>query len=224
MDYLLVWDIDGTLIQGKGIGRRAMTKAFKDLFQIDDALKDIEMAGRLDSLIVKDAFKLHKINMDNSIFFERYLECLDEEIKILDKPIEAPGIVKLLEILEKKNNFYCALGTGNIEKGARKKLEIASMNTFFPTGGFGDNEMERWQVIENSVINSKKCYNKDFSTESIYVIGDTPRDVNCGRKLNFKTIGVATGIFSVQDLKEAGADYVFHNFLDTDSFFRIFTA
>lgn len=222
MDYLLIWDIDGTLIQGKGIGRRAMTNAFKDLFQIEDALKDIDMAGRLDSLIVKDAFTLHNINMDRFTFYNKYLECLNEEIKKINSPMAAPGIVNLLELIEKKSNFYCALGTGNIEKGARKKLELDNINRFFPTGGFGDDEMERWQMIENSVINSQKSYGKDFSTNNIYVIGDTPRDVHCGKKLNFKTVGVATGPYSLEDLKEAGADYVFQDFLDIDSFFSIF--
>lgn len=223
MDYLLIWDIDGTLIQGRSVGRRALERAFFESFGIADALSGVEMAGRLDTAIVKDAFALHGItSYDMASFFDKHCENLRDEIKKLNSPYAAPGIQELLPVLESKGSFYNVLGTGNIERGARIKLGNDSLNKYFPTGGFGDEPLERWQIIEKAISNAKNLFKKDFEKENIYVIGDTPRDIECGKKLGVKTIGTATGPFSAGELQKCGADYVFEDLSDTNAFLNIF--
>ncbi|HEX3028313.1 MAG TPA: HAD hydrolase-like protein [Clostridia bacterium] len=223
MSYLLIWDIDGTLIQGRGIGRKAMEKAFAELFGITDALKGVEMAGMLDSVILGNAFKLHRLDEKYySTFINKYLYYLEIEISQLDYNIDAPGILKLLNTLDSSNEFFNALGTGNLENGARIKLSKHDMNRFFPTGGFGDELSERWQVIEKAVTNSSNFHGIKFCSDEIFVIGDTPRDVECGKKLGYKTIAVATGMHSVSDLNNCSADYVFQDLKDDSGFFNIF--
>lgn len=222
MDFLLIWDIDGTLIQGRDIGRRAMDLAFEALYGIREGFSSIDMSGMVDGTLLEMAYTLHGIkDGDRKQYFKKYCEYLKSEADKLTYPIEAPGIIKLLDIL-KKQGFYNILGTGNIEKAARIKLEVHDMNKYFPLGGFGDLALDRWQVIENAILSAQKYYNMEFPNQNIYIIGDTPRDIECGRKLNVKSIGVATGGFSYNELMRCGADYVFEDLTDIDAFLEIF--
>lgn len=234
MNYLLIWDIDGTLIQGKGIGRKSFNIAFHDLYGTNEAFDNIQMAGMLDSVIVEHVFESNTIiipNFNTYSFkqdeetiklYDRYCEILGAEVEKLSCSIAAPGVIELLTILSKKDNIYNVLGTGNIEKGARIKLSLDNLNKFFPTGGFGDEKMERWQVMEKAYSNAVSHFGIEFIKESVFVIGDTPLDIKCGKKFNTKTIGVATGPYTFTDLQNCGADYVFNDFTDIDSFLNIF--
>lgn len=223
MDFLLIWDIDGTLIQSGGVGKRAMDRAFLDLHGIREAFKNINMAGMLDPVILDMAYEAYGISGRNpTLFYDKYTGYLEEELKRLDASIAAPGIVKLLQALEAKGGFYNALGTGNIEKGARLKLSPDKLNRFFPVGGFGDEGKERWQVIKSAIVKSRECYGIDFDPDNMYIIGDTPKDIECGKKLNARTIGVATGSHSTGRLLECQADYVFGDLTDLDAFLGIF--
>jgi len=231
MNYLLIWDIDGTLIRTKGVGKRAMNTAFYKLFGIDDGFGPINMAGMLDSVIVRKAFEIHNIpvvfpdgteNPDIERFYKLYIEALSSEISMIRRSVACPGILELLEILHKKDTYYNVLGTGNIEEGARLKLSIDDMNKYFPTGGFGDQLIERYQLIEQAIVNSENYFKLNFQRKNIFVIGDTPKDVECGYKLGVKSVGVATGNYNKEQLLEHGADYVFENLSDITSFLEIF--
>jgi len=223
MGFLLIWDIDGTLIQGRGMGRRAMDRAFLDLYGIPGGFNGINMAGGLDSLILCDALSCHGIeNRNHTEFFNKYCEHLRDEVQKLNDSVASPGVIALLELLNKNGGFCNALGTGNIEKGARIKLEIDGLNRFFPTGGFGDEPMERWQVIEKAIFNSTVYFGTGFESENIYIIGDTPKDIECGKRLSVKTIGTATGPYTMQQLADCGADFVFSDLSDVHAFLEIF--
>lgn len=220
---LLIWDIDGTLIQGRGIGRRAMDKAFLELYGINNGFDGIDMAGRLDALILKDAYSFHGIkDAESKDYFETYCKHLRNEIDILSVPIDAPGILKLMEKLSAPNGFYNVLGTGNLEAAARIKLAKHNMNSFFPTGGFGDREAERWEIIGDAIENAQKHYGIDFRKQNTYVIGDTPKDMECGIKLGIKSIGVATGTYSVEELLKCEPDFIFEDFTEPEKFLSVF--
>jgi phosphoglycolate phosphatase-like HAD superfamily hydrolase len=222
-NYLLVWDIDGTLINSKGIGKKAMNRAFYELYGIHNAFEGIDMAGMLDYTILQTAFARHCLTVEHAdAFYTKYVKFLQAEIENLTVPIVFPGILTLLEILSSKGNFFNVLGTGNIEKGARIKLSRDGLNSFFPTGGFSDKETERWQVIEKAVANSTRHFGITFEKENIYVIGDTPKDIKCGKVLGAKTVGAATGQHTTAQLEECGADHVFENLLVHESFLKIF--
>lgn len=223
MNTLLIWDIDGTLIQGGGVGKRAMDRAFLELYGVADGFRSIDMAGRLDAMILKNAFEFYDIRVkDCTEFFDRYCQYLQEEIKKQNSPFAVPGIPELLGILDRKSLFYNVLGTGNIEKGARIKLDNDGLNKYFSTGGFGDEPMERWQVIEKAVHNAAGFFNTSFEKENIYVIGDTEKDIECGKKLSVKTIGIAKGPYSAAELISFGADYAFDDLTDIHAFIDIF--
>ena len=222
MEYLLIWDIDGTLVHTQGAGGKAMDRAFLKLHGIEEGFRDIDMAGGLDPVILRDALAQYMLsNENNSEFFSLYCKYLSYELEKLASSIIIPGIAALFDVLGTMQGFYNVLGTGNIEKGARIKLSLNNLNRFFPTGGFADGETERWQVIKKAVDNSCSLFNKTFDSTNTYVIGDTPKDIACGKKLNLKTIGVATGRHTAEDLQKCNPDHVFENLTDIDAFLNI---
>lgn len=212
-NVLLIWDIDGTLIDCKGLGRRAMDKAFLNLYKKEQGFRNVSMAGRLDFQIVKKAFEINKV-LDNNIigFFDKYEEVLKEELRINNSSRILPGINEILEGTSQDKNLYHVLGTGNCEKGARLKLSHLGLDKYFQTGGFGDEDVERWEIIEKAINKAKDFYHIDFQKKNIYVIGDTPLDIECGEILGVKSVAVATGGYSFDDLKNCNPDYIFHSF------------
>lgn len=223
MSYLLIWDIDGTLIQSGGLGRRGMDRAFLELYGISNGFDGIEMAGMLDAVLLKKAYELHGIKQqDSKKYFEAYCKFLKIEIDKLNTPIYAPGIPELLELLHQKDNFYNVLATGNVEEAARLKLDVHNLYRFFPCGGFGELDVERWQIIQEAVHASQDLFNIHFEKNNIFVIGDTPRDIISGKKLGVRTVGIATGNYTVDQLAECGADYFFKDLSDRDPFLSIF--
>lgn len=222
-DILMVWDIDGTLINGRGCGRYAMEKSFSTLFGIKNGFGNIKMAGRLDAMILRDAFKNNNIvDTDISLFFDTYCDML-EELLMTEEYIEIlPGVKNILKRSSKQDNFFNALGTGNIEKGARIKLKTHDLNKYFQIGGFGDEALERWEIIHKAIENAQMIKNIKYDKENIYVIGDTALDIECAKILEVKSIAVATGAHSVEELIKHRPDYLFENLEDTDEFFSIF--
>ncbi|QEK12768.1 hypothetical protein FQB35_10745 [Crassaminicella thermophila] len=222
-NILMIWDIDGTLINSRGCGRKAMEEAFCSIFGIEKAFNDINMAGRLDAIILKDALYKHGIvDVDMTLFFDTYCNILENILMKKDYIKILPGIEKILESGSEYHNFFHALGTGNIEKGARIKLKAYDLNKYFPVGGFGDEELERWQIIHKAVESAQAFHNITYDKENIYVIGDTPRDIECAKILGVKSIAVATGSHSLEELMEHLPDYLFESFEDTEKFFCIF--
>lgn len=223
-NILLIWDIDGTLIDSKGSGRRAMDKAFSSLYNIQEGFKKVNMAGRLDSQIVKNAFMINEIEEDNiPRFFDKYEEMLKEELKYNTTSQVLPGINEILETTLKEKNLFHVLGTGNCERGARLKLSHLGLNKYFEIGGFGDEDAERWEIIKKAVDEAKSFYEVDFRKKDIYVIGDTPLDIECGKILGFKSVAVSTGWFSYEDLEKYEPDYIFQSFEAFEEFLSILT-
>ncbi len=220
---LLVWDIDGTLINPNRSGRTAMDKAFHIAYGIENAFDGIRMSGRLDGVIVRDALKKHNIPDTNIYsFYDTYCKTL-ETITSSENPIQLlPGVEEILSNSENLNKFYHVLGTGNLEKGARIKLNSHDLNKFFTTGGFGDENLQRWEIISKAISEAEKCFDIEFKKENIYVIGDTPFDIESGKILGVKTIAVATGSHTFEELIKNKADFTFESLEDTARFLQIF--
>ncbi|MCT4596000.1 MAG: HAD hydrolase-like protein [Anaeromicrobium sp.] len=219
-NILLVWDIDGTLIKSHGSGRKAMDKAFFQVYGIEDAFLHIDMAGRIDGAIVRDGLKKHEVEFEEE-FFIIYKEILKEVVNIKEMVEVLPGIRDILENAVNYEKIHHVLGTGNMMDGARIKLSSHKLNSYFPTGGFGDELMERWEVIKRAIEEGEKHYKTKYQKENIYIIGDTPRDIECAKILGTKSIAVATGSYEYEVLKEHEPDYIFHDLLETKGFFHL---
>ncbi len=222
MEKLLIWDIDGTLIDCKGTGRRAMDKTFKKLFDIHDGFSNVSMAGSLDWHIVRNALDINKIvQEDIAEFLKEYSITLEEELKFNNCMEILPGIKEILDNTKNHEHVYHALGTGNCEQGARIKLFHLGLDTYFQIGGYGDENILRWQVIEKVINKAKDYYKVNFYNENVYVVGDTPKDIECGKKLGVRSIAVATGAYNYKELLNCSPDYIFDNFESFSDFISI---
>src|SRR3982751_2921659 len=222
---LILFDIDGTLVLTGGAGARAMSLAFEDLFGIRDAFRGMPMAGRTDSWILADAAAAHSIPPDTPAltqFRDVYLGHLAVEIQ---KPGGSrkgmmPGVRDVLDALTGLADVYLALLTGNYEAAARIKLEYFDLWRYFACGAFGEDAPDRTGLLPRAVATVAACGGPPFAPTDAVVIGDTPLDIACAAHSSARSIGVATRGHSVDELRAAGADYVFPDLTDTQAVLR----
>jgi len=197
-----------------------MTLAFRDLFAVDDAFQGIPLPGRTDAWILSDAATVHGIPRDALARFpEVYLEHLIVE---LDKPGSGrkgvmPGVRELLDCLAARNDVYLALLTGNYEEAARLKLEHFDLWRYFSCGAFGDDAPDRNGLLPKAVARIAASGGPAILAADAIVIGDTPLDVAVAASAGARSIAVATGNYSVDELRASGADVVFEDLSDTNA-------
>lgn len=212
---LVLFDIDGTLIDSGGAGVKALNLAMKDLFAIEDAFQGITMAGRTDTQIIRDGLKKHNIFADGTMdaVIQAYLRYLSREMQN-DKKHVKPGIYEILAELQTLSDLATGLLTGNLEKGARIKLEPFRLNEFFLSGAFGSDDEDRNNLLPIAVKRFEHISQKGIAISECILVGDTPRDVECAHVHGAICIGVATGPYSYDALLEAGADHVVSDLTD----------
>jgi phosphoglycolate phosphatase len=218
---ILLFDIDGTLVLTGGAGGRAMSLAFDEIFGIRDAFAGIPMLGRTDSWILASAADKHGIppgSADLARFQSVYFKHLAREI---DQPGSRkgimPGIRPLLDALAARDDAYLALLTGNYEVSARLKLEHFGLWHYFRCGAFGDDAPDRNGLLPRAMSQIGACGGPLVPASQVVIIGDTPLDVAVALAGGARSIAVATGSHSVDELKASGADVVFDTLEDTDS-------
>lgn len=207
-DVLLLFDIDGTLIDSGEAGSRALNKAFEKLFGIKDAFKPISMAGKTDTQIIKEALVFHRI--DNGMhrinnMISTYIEFLKMEIDNPRRTLK-PGVAEILEFFDSRN-IPMGLLTGNIEEGARIKLSPFGINRYFPTGAFGSDHEDRDLLLPIAISRFSR-FGIDLTPDRCIIIGDTPRDVRCAKIHGARAVAVCTGPYSAEVLESSGADLV----------------
>ncbi len=203
-----------------------MALAFDELFGVPNALQDISVAGRTDASILNDLAAAHGISADSPDlprFHDVYVRHLATE---LDKPGVSrkglmPGVRELLDALAPRDNVYLALLTGNYEAGARLKLEYFDLWRYFPCGAFGDDAPHRNVLVPKALTRVAACGGPLFAAADTLVVGDTPLDVGCAAHVGARSLAVATGSHSVDELRAAGADVVLQDFGDTDAVLRV---
>jgi phosphoglycolate phosphatase len=216
---LLLFDIDGTLIHSGGAGVRALKSAFKERFGIDDDLRDIEIAGMTDSGIVVSILNKHKIPATNenvSAFLDSYVHFLSLELP-QRKGTLLPGVLELLERLKSRPHLVLALLTGNVSRGAQLKLEHYGVWHFFEFGAFADDHRDRNRLGLFARARAKEKHGCEFSSSEIDVIGDTPRDIACGKALGARSVAVATGRWSRDELAKYDPDFLINDLSDVET-------
>jgi phosphoglycolate phosphatase len=223
---LILFDVDGTLLLSGRAGLRAMTRAFQQAFGIADAFKGESFGGRTDSYLVSKALKaagLSDTSENHDRFRDTYLPLLAEEIQHPGQGHKGlmPGARELLEALQEHDHLHLALLTGNYRDAAEIKLQHFEIWDFFEWGAFSDDHQDRNQLVPIARSRAEIYDIPAEAIERVIVIGDTPHDIECARVAGAKSIAVATGGFTVEQLKEAGADEVLPNLSDTDRVIRL---
>src|SRR6201981_3419779 len=216
---LLLFDIDGTLIHSGGAGVHALKSAFKERFGIDDDLHDIEIAGMTDSSIVVSILKKHQILATNetvSAFLDSYVHFLSMELPRRKGKL-VPGVLEVPQPLKSPPHLVLALLTGNVSRGAQLKLEHYGVWHFFEFGAFADDHHDRNQLGPFARARAKEKHGLEFLAAEIDVIGDTPRDIACGKALGARTVAVATGKWSRDELARYQPDFLIDDLSDVET-------
>jgi phosphoglycolate phosphatase-like HAD superfamily hydrolase len=226
MRKLVLFDIDGTLVLTGGAGLRAMNRACAELVGHPDALSGIPVAGRTDRIILSDVLQRSGRELDEQMLIhlrDRYVANLREEIQHDGRGVKAvmPGIRGLLDALADRGDVFVGLLTGNFEAGARIKLEHFDLWRYFQCGAFADDAADRNALVPFALERARECGLPDLDAEHILVVGDTPHDIACAHAVSAIGVGVATGGFTADELRDAGADVVFEDLSDRGAFLRL---
>ena len=226
MRKLVLFDIDGTLVLTGGAGVRAMNRALEDVFGAATGLDGIPVAGRTDWAILHDAVERHDQALDARLLDDlrdRYVGYLAEEIRQPGTGRKAvmPGIREILEALDRRDDVFAGLLTGNFEAGARVKLGYFDLWRYFRCGAFGDDAADRNALVPFAVRRAEACGVPALSPRDVIVVGDTPADVACARAGSAVAVAVATGSSPVEELRATGAEHVFEDLSDVAAFLRL---
>ena len=224
--HLVLFDIDGTLVLTGRAGMRAMNRACADIVGHETALTGITVAGRTDWIILDDAFRLNGRTLDQAhldAVRNRYVEHLKEEIELPGEGAKEvmPGIRELLDALQARDNVAVGLLTGNFVESARIKLEYFDLWRYFPCGAFGGDASDRNALVPIAIARARECGIANAAPADVLVVGDTPHDIACAQAVGARSVAVATGGFSVDQLQAAGADVVFEDLSDTAAFLEL---
>ena len=132
-----------------------------------------------------------------------------------------PGVRALLDELSDRRDIFLGLLTGNFEGGARIKLEYFDLWRYFRCGAFGDDSRDRNALVPFALERARSCGLDALPPHDILVVGDTPYDVACARAVGATPIAVATGSYTIEQMRKAGAELVFADLSDTAAFLRL---
>ena len=202
-----------------------MTRAFAEACRIENGFEGIPVPGRTDTIILADAAAKWGLEASPAFvaaFQDTYYRCLSEELSRLPPTIPGvlPGVVDLLEALQKMQGFNVGLLTGNYSISARIKLERFGLWHYFPFGAFGEDAAERPHLVRVALERADGAGMPDVSFGDVVLVGDTPLDVACGLSNGTRVLGVATGSFSVEELARAGAHKAVRTLEDTEGLLR----
>ncbi|MCS7159388.1 MAG: haloacid dehalogenase-like hydrolase [Gemmatales bacterium] len=202
MKTVVFFDIDGTLLRSGGAGKLAMMTAVQEAFGVAPTPVEVPFSGRTDRAIMRDLLHAHKIEFTSDNFHrlvETYLQLLPECLQRMTGRV-LPGVLELLQALERLDHVAVGLLTGNLRRGAQTKLGYFGLAERFPFGGFGDVHFDRNSVARDALAAAQCFLNGSCAPERIWVIGDTPLDIECARHIGARVLAVATGTHTLEQL------------------------
>jgi phosphoglycolate phosphatase len=204
----VLFDIDGTLISTGGASDRAWKRAFKELQDVDVDVPAVTGKGVPDPEVGKVVFEKaigrEPTDEEADALMRRRLDHLSEEVESSPGYKVQEGVVDLLEQLI-DDGILLGLTTGNVEEAAHIKLARANLNRFFSFGGYGSDSPDRTELTRKALQRAELVSGDSLDLARCFSCGDTPRDVEAGHGAGIRVVGVATGEFTVEQLREAGA-------------------
>ena len=213
----VLFDIDGTLIGIDGAGSRSLNRALLELSGVQDGFRSINFAGKTDIQIVREGLSRLGLVDEHRLFqplMDRYLAYLRQELPKGNAHVKV-GVNRLLKTLQSLEGVYLGLLTGNVETGARLKLAPFELNQYFSVGAFGSDSEDRNLLLPIAVRRLQESESIAVSYERCVVVGDTPRDVECAQVHGASCIAVATGAYSIGELRRTEADLVIPDLVNT---------
>lgn len=224
MRTLVLWDIDGTLLTGGAVALRSFNRALVEIYELDADPMRIEYGGKTDSQIALEVLALHNIQEAPALerlarFHQHYAMLVEDAYEELSAGMQVlPGIHAVLDALDEAGTIQSLL-TGNLRPTAELKLRAAGLAERFnvDVGAFGSDHRNRDELVPIARAKSAARFGQ---LDTVVVIGDTPRDIACGKAGGARTVAVATGHWDAETLLQHAPDVVLENLADTEAAIR----
>jgi phosphoglycolate phosphatase-like HAD superfamily hydrolase len=206
----VLFDVDETLVHTGGAGARSWTAAFQKLYGIPADIGAHTSAGETDPEVAAETFQgvLHRAPTADELgpLYAQYLLALADEIWASAQYAVLPGAELTLQRLGDAG-VLLGLVSGAMEGAARTKLIPGNLNRFFIFGGYGSDSPDRAQLTEMAIAKAARLHGQ-LTAAQVFVVGDTPRDIEAAQAAGAVSVGVASGHFSTKELLAAGGDHV----------------
>jgi len=214
---LILFDIDGTLLVTGGAGKSSLETAFQHCHRHN--MDGVPMAGRTDRQIYREAMMLHGLDWSmeqETAFRDTYLALLTDALRRPHPQRRlCPGVQTLLAVLHQRDDCQLALLTGNWEASARMKLRHFNIDHYFPFGAFTDDSPHRPDLVLAARHKFQAMTGRATDNSDIFVIGDTPMDIQAARAHGVVAVAVASGFASAASLKAEAPEHFFQDLRDT---------
>jgi phosphoglycolate phosphatase len=224
MKKLVLFDIDGTILHSGGAGRRAIIAALSSDIGSSDAWGRVRFDGKTDPQILRELFHAAGHSSAPSeeqlqALGEKYVALLEQELTDpANQTTLYPGVLPLLDRVSATDRTVMGLLTGNFARGAALKLRSAGIEPErFKVGAYGSDSAHRAELPPIAAQRAEPLFGRVPTGHEVVILGDTPSDVTCGECIGARAIGVATGAYSTDELRQAGAYAVFSDLSETES-------
>jgi phosphoglycolate phosphatase len=218
---VLFWDIDGTLLTTGKAGVPAWEEAVKEVVGHDFQLAKFRIAGLTDFQIAVRTFELLGVDVNDDTIrqmVKRYEELLPEALPRKQGRV-LPNVREILELLDRRDDVRSYLLTGNTRGGARAKLTHYDLFKYFPDGAFAEDASERSVIAARALDLARRA--GPVNDRAVFVVGDTPHDIECAKAIGARTVVVATGGYSLAELETHHPWRAFHQLPPADEFVRL---
>jgi phosphoglycolate phosphatase-like HAD superfamily hydrolase len=219
---LVLWDIDGTLVDSARLGRDAFVEAF-EVVTGETPARPVSLAGRTDLEIARDMLSTATIAADDGMlesFGEALRAAMAARADLLRKRGRAyPGAGEALARLDRERGVLQSLLTGNIEPNAVVKLGAFGLDRHldFEIGAYGSDHHMRGELVAIARRKAESKHGLRIRADEVVLVGDTPLDIAAAKEGGARAVGIATGPFEVQALRDAGADAALADLTDTEA-------
>ncbi|MCI0630036.1 MAG: HAD hydrolase-like protein [Phycisphaerales bacterium] len=207
---LILFDIDGTLLLTQGAGIAAMADAGRELFGEHFTVDGVEFSGRLDHVIFSDLVRRNRVNggtAHHDRFRSAYHRHLGDRLTRNPTARLLPGVQELVDRLGQEPTVTLGLLTGNYPETGALKIRAAGMDPRgFTVNAWGCEGGSRRDLPALAMHRYARRNGGAISPDRVVIIGDTPHDIDCAKAHGCRSLGVATGAFSKEDLHRVGAD------------------
>jgi phosphoglycolate phosphatase len=214
---VLLFDIDGTLITTGGMGRSAIERAVAEELGRPRTKFSFPFGGMVDPVIVRQALQVLDVEPTEALIgrvLERYLRVLAEEVAVAPIYRVHDGVVSLLDQVSGIDGVAVGLGTGNMEAGARIKLERVALNSYFAFGGYGSDATSRPDLIQRGAQRGADRLGVPLAACRLVIIGDTLKDIHAAHENAGECVAVSTGGSSFEELKAHNPEHLFESLSD----------
>lgn len=223
MARLILWDIDGTLIRGGGVGSRALERAACDAAELAD-VPAVDPHGKTDPQILREMFHAARVDparidslvVDATVGMERALAELAHELH--EKGAILPGVLEVLKRLDAMTDVRQTLLTGNIVANAAIKTAAFGLGDFFDAevGAYGTDNEDRLELVPIALERVERLRDERYDPNDVWVVGDTSMDLACARAGGVRCLLVGTSFHGFDSVRDLPADHVLRDLSNVD--------